>query len=210
MPTIAAIFDVDRTLIRFPSERLFFGYLLWRRVLTFRRGCRFCLDLLCLHQDRYRNKSYLQGLSAPLIQQLAHDCYQHLIKPGLSRAGLACLAAHQRQGHQTVLLTGSLDCLMQPLHQDLGTDWLLATRLEIVAKRYTGRVCGLHPRGENKLILLRELSRTAQFDLAQSYAYADHATDMPLLRQVGHPIAVNPSRALRTLARQQGWPICRF
>jgi len=210
MQAIAAIFDVDRTLIRFPSERLFFLYLLQRRVLTPRRAVLFLRDLFRHTQGRYTNKAYLQGLEKVQLHHLARDCYSHLIRPRLSATGLARLREHQRQGHQTVILTGSLACLMEPLHADLQTDWLIATHLEITDGRCTGRIQGRHPRGLNKLLLLQELSQQAGFALSRSYAYADHVSDLPLLEQVGHPIAVNPAPALKITAQKRAWPIYRF
>jgi hypothetical protein len=35
-------------------------------------------------------------------------------------------------------------------------------------------------------------------------------TDEPMLRAVGHPVAVNPDRDLARLARDEDWPILRF
>lgn len=210
MLKIAAIFDVDRTLIRLPSERLFFLYLLQRRVLTVPRAVIFFTQLLHYHRQRHSNKFYLQGLEAVKVRRLAQDCYRCLIRPRLSAVGLARLQEHQRQGHQTIILTGSLEYLMQPMHEDLKTHWLIATRLEVKDGLCTGRIQGQHPRGIHKLHLLQELAQKAGFDLAQSYAYADHISDLPLLQHVGYPIAINPSSALRTLACQQAWPIQRF
>ncbi len=210
MRTVAAIFDVDRTLIRFPTERLFFAYLLWRRTLPPAQAGRFLLNLWRRPAGRYTDKSYLCGLRADLVQELARECYHRLIRPRLSPVGLARLREHQRLGHQTVILTGSLELLIQPLHQELRTDWLIATRLETLEGHLTGRIVPPHPRGRHKLTLLEELARRGGFDLAQSYAYADHRTDLPLLEGVGHPVVVNPSRALHTVARRRGWPICRF
>ncbi len=210
METIAAIFDVDRTLIRFPSERLFFLYLLQQRVLTPQRALRYLAELGCRQQDRFHNKSYLQGLEKDRLQRLAQDCYRRHLRPRLSRPGLAQLREHQRRGHQTVILTGSLEVLMQPLQADLQAHWLIATVLEIQAGRCTGQILGRHPRGRNKLLLLQELAQVAAFDLARSYAYADHISDLPLLAQVGHPVVVNPAPALRVVAKQRGWPIFRF
>ena len=210
MSKIAAIFDVDRTLIRLPTERLFFFFLLWRRVISPVRALTFFKDLALNQQNRYRNKSYLRGLAAPNIESLAQDCYRKLIKPRLSLPGRACLQEHQNQHHQIVILTGSLECLMLPLHQDLRADWLIATRLQTSSDRYTGAISGLHPRGENKLHLLRQLSQVAGFDLSQSFAYADHVSDLPLLKHVGRPVAVNPSPQLKTFARQHSWPVYRF
>lgn len=210
MTPIAAVFDVDRTLISLPTERLFFAFLLWRRVIPPAQALAFFKELALHHQDRFRNKSYLRGLTAPHLESQARDCYQKLIKPRLSPIGWACLREHQKQCHQIVVLTGSLECLMLPLHQDLRADWLIATRLQTVAQRYTGVITGLHPRGENKLRLLQDLSRIAGFDLSQSFAYADHTSDLPLLEHVGHPVAVNPSSRLKLFAQAHSWPIRRF
>jgi HAD superfamily hydrolase (TIGR01490 family) len=210
MTTIAAIFDVDRTLIRLPTERLFFAFLLWRRVISLRQALSFFQELALHPQDRFHNKSYLQGLAAPHIQGLARECYQKLIKPRLSPVGRACLQEHQNQHHQIVIMTGSLECLMQPLQQDLKAHWLIATRLQTASDRYTGAITGLHPRGPNKLLILQELAQAAGFDLSQSFAYADHTSDLPLLQHVGHPVAVNPCPRLKSFARAHSWPIRRF
>lgn len=210
MTTIAAIFDVDRTLIRLPTERLFFAFLLWRRVLSLRQALSFFQELALHPQGRFHNKSYLRGLNAPHIQSLAQECYQKFIKPRLSPLGRACLQEHQNQHHQIVILTGSLECLMHPLQQDLKAQWLIATRLQTASQCYTGVINGLHPRGRNKLHLLKDLSQVAGFDLSQSFAYADHPSDLPLLQHVGHPVAVNPSPILKSFAHTHSWPIRRF
>lgn len=210
MNPVAAIFDVDRTLIRLPTEQLFFFFLLWRRMISPRQAMSYAKECLRQHHNRFENKSYLRGLAAAPIESMARDCYQKLIKPRLSLLGRACLLEHQRQKHQIVVLTGSLECLMLPLHQDLQADWLIATRLQTASDRYTGRIAGLHPRGENKLRLLQELSRFAGFDLSQSYAYADHASDLPLLQHIGRPVAVNPDFRLKLFAQTHSWPIRRF
>jgi alcohol-forming fatty acyl-CoA reductase len=207
---IAAIFDVDRTLVRLPTERLFFAFLLWRRVISPARALMFFKELALHHHDRYRNKSYLRGLTTQHLESLARDCYQKLIKPRLSLVGRACLQDHQKQRHQIVVLTGSLECLMLPLHQDLKADWLIAARLQTSSERYTGFIAGLHPRGKNKLRLLQDLSQLAGFDLSQSFAYADHISDLPLLQHVGLPVAVNPSFQLKSYAQTHSWPICQF
>ena len=210
MRQIAAIFDVDRTLVHPPTERLFFLYLFWHRKISPARALRFLTELARHRQDRYYNKSYLRGLAVPEIDSLAQDCYQNLIKPRLSKVGQACLQAHQQQEHQIVVLTGSLECLMLPLQKDLGVDWLIATRLQTSSAHYTGAIAGLHPRGKNKLHLLLELSHSESFDLSRSFAYADHLSDLPLLQSVGRPVAVNPSPQLKAFAQEHSWPICRF
>ena len=57
---------------------------------------------------------------------------------------------------------------------------------------------------------MRELAAAADLDLAASYAYSDSESDLPMLRVVGHPVAVNPDAELRRVAREEGWEIMRF
>jgi hypothetical protein len=47
-------------------------------------------------------------------------------------------------------------------------------------------------------------------ELTESYAYSDSITDVPMLRAVGNPVAVNPDRELARLARDEGWPALKF
>ena len=48
------------------------------------------------------------------------------------------------------------------------------------------------------------------FDLAECTAYSDSHTDLPFLEAVGHPVAVNPDRALRKIADERSWPMLEF
>ena len=54
------------------------------------------------------------------------------------------------------------------------------------------------------------MPREHGIDLAQSYAYSDSLSDLPMLRAVGHPVAVNPDPALAELAAEEGWETMRF
>ena len=57
---------------------------------------------------------------------------------------------------------------------------------------------------------LEELASAQGLDLARSTAYSDSHTDLAFLEAVGHPVAVNPDRALRRVVRERGWPALRF
>jgi phosphoserine phosphatase len=54
---------------------------------------------------------------------------------------------------------------------------------------------------------VRDRARALGVDLAASYAYGDSLSDLPMLEEVGTPVAVNPDSALRALARKRGWAI---
>jgi HAD superfamily hydrolase (TIGR01490 family) len=210
MGRLAAIFDVDQTLVQGSTERLFFRYLVAQGLLPLPRALSFLGRLALNPRERFRDKTYLQDLPVAETIYLARRCYQESIAPRLSAVGLACVREHQTQGHGIVLLTGSLAFLTRPLQEELGADWLIATELVQNGSSFTGDISGLHPRGEDKLRLLLDLSRGQGLDLRRSFAYGDHLQDFHLFRRIGNPVAVNPSWRLKRLARRHQWPIRSF
>jgi HAD superfamily hydrolase (TIGR01490 family) len=210
MSRIAAVFDIDQTLVQGYTERLFFRYLLRRRLLGVPQALTYLGSLAFNPQRRFQDKGYLAGLEVGEVLALARQCYREQIVPRISPQGLACLREHQARGHAVVLLTGSLTFLLLPLQEEVGADWLIATDAALSDGRFTGKIRGLHPRGPNKLRLLRELAQAQDLDLRHSYAYGDHIQDLDLLRHIGHPVAVNPSWRLKRQARRHRWPIRYF
>ncbi len=210
MNRVAAIFDVDQTLVQGYTERLFFRYLLRQGCLSVPQALTYLSSLAINPVVRFEDKSYLAGLTVSEVKDLARRCYQEEIAPRVSPSGLACVQEHQEQEHTVVLLTGSLSFLLQPLKEELGADWLIATEVGRDNGRFTGRIQGLHPRGVNKLRLLLNLALAQGLDLNQSYAYGDHIQDLYLFRSIGHPVAVNPCWRLRRQARRHQWPIRHF
>jgi phosphoserine phosphatase len=85
-----------------------------------------------------------------------------------------------------------------------------ATRLEEVDGMWTGRVVGEAMFGKAKARVLEKLAEETRLDLSQCYAYGDRANDQWLLAAVGKPAAVNPSRKLERIAREQGWPVLHW
>jgi HAD superfamily hydrolase (TIGR01490 family) len=205
-----AVFDVDGTLVQGGTERLFFYHLVRTKRLKPRRALKFVLRLAVDPRSRFRNKSYLAGMDVAETQRLGNHCFQEVIRYRLRSGGGTCIQSHQSAGRKIILLTGSLSFLVLPLKEHLGADWLIATELVRRDGLFTGEILGLHPRGENKRVLLEELARRHGLDLSRSFAYGDHEEDIPFLSCVGRPVAVNPTRTLRRLAHQRRWSIRYF
>ncbi len=75
---------------------------------------------------------------------------------------------------------------------------------------FTGQPTGLFIYGAGKARAIEQLAAREGIDLNASYAYSDSASDLPMLRAVGHPVAVNPDAELARVAREEGWEILRF
>ena len=83
---------------------------------------------------------------------------------------------------------------------------VLATRLEELDGRWTGRILGPAMFGEAKARAARRRAEEMRLDLGRCYAYGDSLNDRWLLAVVGRPTAVNPSRGLGRMAKKLGWP----
>jgi phosphoserine phosphatase len=81
---------------------------------------------------------------------------------------------------------------------------------EIADGVYTGELAAPFCYGEGKAEAIKAVAEAEGYDLARSYAYTDSAGDLPMLEIVGHPVAVNPDRALEAIAYHRGWPIVEF
>ena len=57
---------------------------------------------------------------------------------------------------------------------------------------------------------MRDFATEHDIDLGASWAYSDSVSDLPMLRAVGHPVAVNPDAELAEIAAAKGWRVMRF
>jgi phosphoserine phosphatase len=87
----------------------------------------------------------------------------------------------------------------------------IGTRYEVDDEgNFTGRLDGPFVYAAGKVEAMRDFAEHHQIDLAASYAYSDSLSDLPMLRAVGNPVAVNPDPPLAAIAREEGWQTLRF
>ncbi|HKX32169.1 MAG TPA: HAD-IB family hydrolase [Blastocatellia bacterium] len=207
---IAAVFDIDGTLVAGDSlERIFIRFL-WRRgELNWRELVRCGAATLAMAATGRRSvrasKIYLKGKDVLRIRRLARECFDQEIVPRLLPQAIDRLRWHQAAGHFVILLSGTLDLLLELLAEYLGVSARIGTRLELEGRYLTGRLAGVHPFGEAKAECLMVMSRLGLFNRKRSFAYADAYPDRHLLACVGNPVATNPDARLRLLAGRRGW-----
>jgi HAD superfamily hydrolase (TIGR01490 family) len=117
---------------------------------------------------------------------------------------------HQDAGRPVYIVTAASQDTAELVAHVLGFDGGLGTPLEEVDGLYTGRLAGPMAYREGKPKVMRRLAEEEGIDLTESYAYSDSESDLPMLRAVGHPVAVNPDGPLGRVAREEGWEILRF
>ena len=214
--SIAAFFDVDNTLLPGEDSEVRFFQWLWRRGVVgwpeVRESFSWLmshLPALSLHPLRER-KLYLAGKPAQVIEPLGEEFCREQLCPCVSPAAMSQIDEHRRAGHAIILLTGSIDFLIDPIASALQVDRCFAGRLEQVNGIYTGRLVHPLPYGQGKRRLIDQLAQDLTLDLSLCYAYGDSPGDLDVLRTVGHPTVVNPIRGMARIARQQHWPIQRW
>jgi phosphoserine phosphatase len=117
---------------------------------------------------------------------------------------------HQDAGRQIYIVTAASHEMAESLARVLAFDGGIGTRSEVKDGVYTGRPAGPLTYREGKAVAIREVAEREGIDLAESYAYSDSESDLPMLRAVGHAVVVNPDTHLERVAREEGWRIMRF
>jgi HAD superfamily hydrolase (TIGR01490 family) len=120
------------------------------------------------------------------------------------------LDLHRHANRNTYIVSAAPQEIVEPLAHALGMTGGIGTRSVLKDDVYTGELAGPFCYGEGKVEAITEIARWEGLDLAQCYAYSDSASDLPMLRAVGHPVAVNPDSRLERHAQRYGWPIVVF
>ena len=215
----AAFFDLDKTLIE-GSSALHFGRAAYKQGMLSRRqlardawaNIKFRLqgsndaDTDALRQ---RILDALAGQRVVDLQRLGPDVLAGIL-PLLYREVLREAYGHQDAGRRAYIVTAASQELAEVLAHVLVLDGGIGMRSEVRDGVYTGRPAGPFTYREGKAEAMRRLAAETGIDLSRSWAYSDSESDLPMLRAVGHPVAVNPDAALARVARQEGWAVMRF
>ncbi len=220
MAGTAAIFDLDRTLLRNSSTpalnaALFEQGLAGRAALP---GQALLLRFYDVFGETLPSMAAAQaaavaarGWSVAEVMTAADMAAAQLEKKVLPYVpGL--LESHRQAGRLLVLATTTPYDLVEPFARRLGFDHVIATRYGRVidrdgVERYSGAIEGGFVWSLGKLQAVRRWADAGDIDLSQSWAYSDSVYDLPLLFAVGHPTAVNPDLRLQAVAVLRRWPV---
>jgi HAD superfamily hydrolase (TIGR01490 family) len=216
----AAFFDLDKTLMA-GSSGMQFARVAARQGIVSRRQ----LASWGFEHLRYRlrgttdvrtaevlkaARELIAGVPAKTIERMGPGVMAAIL-PRVYPQMLDEVHAHQDAGRPTFIVSAAGNDVVTSLAGVLGMDGGIGTRYEVdSAGAFSGRLDGPFVYGPGKVEAIEVFAAEHGIDLGASYAYSDSLSDLPMLRAVGNPVAVNPDPPLAAIARAEDWQTLRF
>jgi HAD superfamily hydrolase (TIGR01490 family) len=220
MTRAAAFFDLDKTLMA-GSSGMQFARVAARHGIVGRRQ----LASWAVEHLRYRlrgttdertaevlrvARGLISGVPARSLERMNPEVMAAIL-PRVYPQMLDEVYAHQDAGRATLIVSAAGNGVVEPLAAVLGMDGGIGTRYEVGEDgAFTGRFDGPFVYERGKVEAMEAFAAERGIDLAESYAYSDSISDLPMLRAVGHSVVVNPDPPLAEIAREEGWQTMRF
>ncbi len=213
-----ALFDLDNTLLAGDSDHAFGEFVCQQGLVdsqTFRaRNDQFYRDYQAGNLDM---PAYVRFALTPLMalspaerQALLAEFVTQVIEPIILPKAQALLAKHRALGHTLVIITATHRLVTAPIAERLGVSHLIATEPAMRDQKPTGEIAGTACFQAGKVIRLAEWLAQSGESLRGSFFYSDSANDLPLLKIVSHPVAVDPCPRLLAYAEANAMPILRL
>lgn len=198
-----ALFDFDGTMIRGDSIVPFLSHARKRGavgMMGYLKGC-FCGGLFVLHlmdggKAKKKALSFYQHLDDECQKSLDQSFAEQYLLPKVYKKAKDTVSEHKKNGLHTILVSASTENYMQYVYERLGFSALICTKMD-----EKGRVMK-NCHGAEKVIRIEEYlqSQGIHPDFSVSFAYGDSRGDLPMLKLCGHPVKVNPKKALQKAA----------
>ncbi len=213
----AAFFDVDGTLLNGNIIRYYaflrrremgnIGRLVWTAGLLARIPGYLIVDRISREKLTTRFYRNYRGFTPQQLREGAEALFAEELKPKVYPQALACIESHRAAGRDIVLISGSIRQIVTPVAEHVGADHMLCVDLEVADGVFTGALQTGALTGPQKAKALADYACSHRVRLKSSHAYADSLDDVPMLSQVGNPVAVNPDARLEKIASRKGWDV---
>lgn len=210
-----AIFDLDNTLIADDSDYLWGQFLVDQGIVD----KSYYESANAKFYDDYKQGTldiveFLRFSLHPLAEHEPEQLYQwreqfieEAIKPLLLKPAQQLIAKHRERGDTLLVITATNRFVTEPIVRLYGIENLLATTPEFIDGRYTGGFDDIPCFQEGKVKLLEAWLKNSTETMQDSWFYSDSHNDLPLLKLVDHPVAVDPDQKLTEFADAANWPI---
>ncbi|HTM45883.1 MAG TPA: HAD family hydrolase [Polyangiaceae bacterium] len=210
----AALFDMDRTLVREHTARLYTRYQadlgelsLWHRLRNSFWLLQYTVGVVNAEHVAALALQDVAGKTESWMRQRCEHWFTHNIEPHITQAARDAVAAHQRMGDLCCIVTAATRYVAEPVARAFNIDHIVCTEIEQEEQAFTGRFIPPMAYGPGKVLKMQEFARQFEFELREATFYSDSITDLPLFECVGIPVAINPDQRLSRLAKRRGWRI---
>jgi HAD superfamily hydrolase (TIGR01490 family) len=212
-----ALFDLDNTLLAGDSDYNWSLFLISEGLLDakthqdrneqfyqdYKNGCLNITEFLAFQLKP------LSEHSKQFLDELHVKYMDKVIRPMMTKKAQALVDEHKAAGDLCVVITATNSFVTKPIATAYGIEHLLGSDPEMVNGQYTGGVTGVPTYKEGKVIRLNQWleargSKLSDYDV--SYFYSDSHNDLPLMKLVTNPVAVDADETLTAYAKAQAWP----
>ena len=210
-----AIFDIDNTLIAGDSDLLWGEFLCERNYVD--------SNVYKAEHEKYY-KDYLSGKldinnflkfqlkvlgenDLNLLKKWRKDFFEEKIRPVILPKAHQLIDKHRNQNHDLLIITATNHFIVEPIASEFKIENIIACEPEIYNEQFTGKFTGTPSYAEGKVERFNDWLKTIGRRLEESWFYSDSHNDIPLMKEVNHPVAVDPDESLKNEAIKIGWPI---
>jgi HAD superfamily hydrolase (TIGR01490 family) len=215
---VAAVFDLEGTVVASNAVE----HYLWAKLASLPRSqwSAEIVDLIrslprYLRAERRDRGDFIrtfmrryEGVDEAELRRLVDDVLSEALLQRTMPEAVRRIRLHRDAGHQTVLITGTIDVLVEPLASLF--DEIVAGHMHSRDGVWTGYLATPPLVDEARAAWLSRYAESHGIDLSRSYAYGDSHSDRPWLEMVGNPQAVNPDAHLFRHAKRRHWRIHRW
>lgn len=215
-----AIFDFDGTLYtketfkllmeqlkKHPKYKQYYGKF-YRSILPL--YIRYKLKILPESVMKERSmRLYLQALDSLSMTEL-HEYFNgmhNVMLPDFNEQVVKRLVEHKKDGYHVLLVSGAYTPFLKAVTSHLTFDQIIGTDIPSNGDQLAMDRPFLHIQGTRKNEQIEHVLQGVTVNWDNSFAYGDSISDLPVLEQVGHPVAVRPDEKLTAIAKQRNWKI---
>jgi HAD superfamily hydrolase (TIGR01490 family) len=212
-----ALFDLDNTLLAGDSDYNWSLFLISEGLLDTKthhdRNEKFYADykagqLNIVEFLKFQLKPLSEHPKA-LLDELHKKYMQKIIRPMMTAKAQALVDKHKAAGDLCVVITATNSFVTKPIASAYGIEHLIGSDPEMLNGQYTGGVTGVPTYKEGKVTRLNQWLAERDKKLSEfetSYFYSDSHNDLPLMKLVTNPVAVDADEILSAYAHQHAWP----
>jgi HAD superfamily hydrolase (TIGR01490 family) len=210
----AVFFDLDKTISAVPTEKYFALHLFRKGIIRFKDLAQIVWETL--KYDLYITRDFgrikrtliriiMKNQDAGRMKAVYKEYFDNYLKSRIFPDMVQEIAVHKANNRKLVIISASLDFIVEEYCRYFGMDAFYAARLQIENNTFTGETLGRIYMGRTKHEAVQDFAVLHSIDLDKSYAYGDYIEDSHMLCLVGNPVAVNPDKKLLELASQNQW-----